>query len=79
MYSSSSCGAASSTRSCICGPMTASARRGTQSVIWTFTMAGDHIRGLDGSTRDQACFTALPLRSVAYNPGRAPFIDAEIL
>jgi hypothetical protein len=29
------------------------------------TMAGDHIRGLDGTTPDQAYFTLLPIRMAA--------------
>src|SRR6266540_3002231 len=47
MSSSSGCGAASNTRRCICGPMTASAKPALQSAATsTSTTAGDHIRAL---------------------------------
>ena len=63
--SSSGYGAASITRRCICGPMTASARPALRLVAtWTSITPATH-SSLGGTTPDQAYFTPLPIRMAA--------------
>ena len=77
--SSSGCGAASNTRRCICGPMTASARPALRSAAtWTSTTAGDHIRALTArhpikptSPRCQSAWQPNPGRRSTYRRGKS--------